>query len=91
MTIYLNNKAKAVEYKLARPKTTTRELEKKFNDLKSETVSFVNDKTDEVLKEIQRKVNEEMNKFSQIQGIVLQPMPFEKTPTQKIKRFLYYA
>ncbi|MFY9154014.1 MAG: AMP-binding protein [Prolixibacteraceae bacterium] len=67
------------------------ELEKKFNDLKSETVSFVNIKTDEILKEIQRKVNEEMNKFSQIQGIVLQPIPFEKTPTQKIKRFLYYA
>ena len=67
------------------------ELEKKFNEFKSETVLFVNDKTEDILKEIQRKVNEEMNKFSQIQQIILQPNPFEKTPTQKIKRFLYYA
>lgn len=67
------------------------ELEKKIQDLKTETVLFVNDKTEEILKEIQRKANEEMNKFSQIQSIVLQPFPFEKTPTQKIKRFMYYA
>jgi len=67
------------------------ELEKKYQMIKTETVSYVHDRTDEILKEIQRKVNEEMNKFSQIQRIVLQPNPFEKTPTQKIKRFLYYA
>jgi len=67
------------------------ELERKYQDLKSETVSFLNDKADELLKEIQKKVNDELNKFSQIQRFVLQPDPFEKTPTQKIKRFLYYA
>ncbi len=67
------------------------ELERKYKDLKSETVSFLNDKADELLKEIQKKVNDELNKFSQIQRFVLQPDPFEKTPTQKIKRFLYYA
>ena len=65
------------------------ELEKKYQNLKSEAVSYLNDKTDEILKEIQNKVNIELNKFSQIQRIVLQPIPFEKTPTQKIKRFLY--
>jgi long-chain acyl-CoA synthetase len=65
------------------------ELEKKYQNLKSEAVSYLNDKTDEILKEIQDKVNIELNKFSQIQRIVLQPIPFEKTPTQKIKRFLY--
>ena len=65
------------------------ELEKKYQLLKSEAVLYLNDKTDEILKEIQNKVNIELNKFSQIQRIVLQPMPFEKTPTQKIKRFLY--
>jgi long-chain acyl-CoA synthetase len=67
------------------------ELEKKYNDLKVETVTYLNDKADEILKEIQNKVNEELNKFSQIQRIVWQSDPFEKTPTQKIKRFLYYA
>lgn len=66
------------------------ELEKKYQDLKSGTVNFVNEKADEILKDIQQRVNEQMNKFSQIHRMVLQPVPFEKTPTQKIKRFLYY-
>jgi len=65
------------------------ELEKKYQNLKNEAVLYLNDKTDEILKEIQNKVNVELNKFSQIQRIVLHPIPFEKTPTQKIKRFLY--
>jgi long-chain acyl-CoA synthetase len=65
------------------------ELEKKYQDLKTEAVSFLNEKSEEVLKEIQRKVNEELNKFSQIQRIELQRFPFEKTPTLKIKRFIY--
>jgi long-chain acyl-CoA synthetase len=65
------------------------ELEKKYKDMKTEAVSFLNEKAEEILKEIQNKVNEEVNKFSKIQRIVLQPIPFEKTPTQKIKRFLY--
>jgi long-chain acyl-CoA synthetase len=65
------------------------ELETKYQNMKSEAVSFLNEKTEEILKEIQAKVNIELNKFSQIQRVILQPMPFEKTPTQKIKRFLY--
>lgn len=65
------------------------ELEKKYQNLKSEAVIYLNDKTEEILKDIQRKVNDELNKFSQIHRVVLQPNPFEKTPTQKIKRFLY--
>ena len=67
------------------------ELEKRYQDMKSEAVLYLNEKTEEILKEIQNKVNEELNKFSQIQRVVLQPIPFEKTPTQKIKRFLYYS
>jgi len=39
------------------------ELEQKYQDMKTEAVSFFNEKTDEILKEIQRKVNEELNKF----------------------------
>jgi long-chain acyl-CoA synthetase len=65
------------------------ELENKYQNMKTEAVLYLNDKTDEILKEIQNKVNIELNKFSQIQRVVLQPIPFEKTPTQKIKRFLY--
>jgi long-chain acyl-CoA synthetase len=65
------------------------ELENKYQNMKTEAVLYLNDKTNEILKEIQNKVNVELNKFSQIQRVVLQPIPFEKTPTQKIKRFLY--
>ncbi|HOO60662.1 MAG TPA: hypothetical protein PLL34_08930, partial [Candidatus Mcinerneyibacteriales bacterium] len=34
-------------------------------------------------------VNETLPAFSQIKRIEIQPEPFEKTPTKKIKRFLY--
>jgi long-chain acyl-CoA synthetase len=30
-----------------------------------------------------------VNKFSQVQMIQIQPEPFQKTATQKIKRYLY--
>lgn len=66
-------------------------LEAKYNDLKTEAESFLNQKAEEILKEIKTKANSELNKFSQIQRIVLQNVPFEKTPTQKIKRFLYFT
>ncbi len=66
------------------------EIEQRFKQLKEEAVSKVNAKADDILIEIQKKVNEEVNKFSRIQTIVLQPVPFEKTPTLKIKRFLYH-
>jgi len=65
------------------------EMENRYKLMKEEAVQLFNEKTDEILREIQLKVNEELNKFSQIQRVVLQPVPFEKTPTQKIKRFLY--
>ncbi|WP_053188532.1 AMP-binding protein [Sunxiuqinia dokdonensis] len=69
------------------------EIEMRVKNMKSmrdEAVSKINSRVDEILGEIQKKVNEEVNKFSRIQMVVLQPVPFEKTPTQKIKRFLYY-
>jgi len=65
------------------------EIEQNFKVMKTEAQQFVQDKSEEILKEIQKKVNEEVNKFSRIQQVVLQPIPFEKTPTKKIKRFLY--
>jgi long-chain acyl-CoA synthetase len=72
------------------------ELEKKYQSLKEDmtrqkedmTRQF-EDKIDEVLNELQEYVNSQVNKFSQIQKVVLQPVPFQKTATLKIKRFLY--
>lgn len=42
-----------------------------------------------IFDEILKKVNERVNKFSKISEIIEQSEPFAKTPTQKIKRFLY--
>jgi len=65
------------------------ELEKKYQLLKQDMTQKVEDKVDEVLTELKLYVNSQVNKFSQIQKVVLQPDPFQKTATLKIKRFLY--
>jgi long-chain acyl-CoA synthetase len=65
------------------------ELEKKYQILKQDMTRQVEDKVDEMLGELQEYVNSQVNKFSQIQKVVLQPVPFQKTATMKIKRFLY--
>ena len=65
------------------------ELEKKYNDLKQDMSKQFDEKVEEVLRELQEYVNTHVNKFSQIQKVVLQPVPFQKTATLKIKRFLY--
>ncbi len=66
------------------------EIEKSFKNMKSEAQQFISEKSDEILKEIHKKVNAQVNKFSKIQKVEHQPQPFEKTPTKKIKRFLYH-
>jgi long-chain acyl-CoA synthetase len=72
------------------------ELEKKYQHLKDDMSRQKEDisrqfevKVDEVLVELQEYVNSQVNKFSKIQKVVLQPVPFQKTATLKIKRFLY--
>ncbi len=65
------------------------EIEQNFRHMKAEAQQYIHDKSEEILNEIQKKVNGEVNKFSRIQQVVHQPIPFEKTPTKKIKRFLY--
>jgi long-chain acyl-CoA synthetase len=61
------------------------ELEKKYQSFKDDMSKQV----DDVLDEIKQYVNSHVNKFSQIQKVMLQPDPFQKTATLKIKRFLY--
>ncbi len=41
------------------------------------------------LSEIKKRVNQQLNSFSRISDVVEQKDPFEKTPTKKIKRYLY--
>ena len=49
-----------------------------------------NEHVETFLEELQEYVNNRVSRFSQIHSVIVVPMPFEKTPTQKIKRYLYY-
>jgi long-chain acyl-CoA synthetase len=65
------------------------ELEKKYHILKEDMTRQFDDKKEELFAELQEYVNSKVNKFSQINKVILQPVPFQKTATMKIKRFLY--
>lgn len=51
------------------------------NDAKAEAMKYVT--------KIRDDVNKELAVFSRIRTAELQEEPFDRTPTQKIKRFLY--
>jgi long-chain acyl-CoA synthetase len=65
------------------------ELEKKYQNLKQDMAKQIEIKKNEILAEIQEYVNSKVNKFSRINKVVSQQVPFQKTATLKIKRFLY--
>ncbi len=68
------------------------EIEHQYQSFKHDASLFadkISHRKDEILKEIHDKVNTQVNKFSRIQQVLFHKDPFEKTPTQKIKRFLY--
>ncbi|HCC69823.1 MAG TPA: hypothetical protein DEQ09_01515 [Bacteroidales bacterium] len=66
------------------------ELEEKYKHLKEEMTYVVEQKIQEIITELNHHVNQRLNRFSRINKFVLQPVPFQKTPTLKIKRYLYY-
>jgi long-chain acyl-CoA synthetase len=69
-------------------------LEEQFKHLKENAADFqqqVQDKAQEILDEIMMRVNRHVARNSRLQMMILQVQPFEKTPTQKIKRFLYQS
>ena len=55
----------------------------KVNETKSREI------IDKILVDILNEVNNRVASFSKLHRVVEQPEPFEKTPTQKIKRYLY--
>jgi len=65
------------------------ELEKKYQILKEDMSEKFEEKKEELLAELKEYVNSNVNKFSKINKVVLQKVPFQKTATLKIKRFLY--
>ena len=54
-----------------------------------EAVKTAEEYINEHLRELLQYVNTRVNKFSRLQGVLYQAQPFEKTATQKIKRYLY--
>ena len=65
------------------------EIALRYQHLKEDVSSYVENMIEELIEELQEYVNSRVNKFSRVQVVILQPVPFKKTPTQKIKRFLY--
>lgn len=66
------------------------ELEKRYDHLKQSAKDFqvqAQDYIEKHLAEIKEKVNAQLSRFSRISMIMHHKEPFEKTPTQKIKRF----
>lgn len=61
------------------------ELENKYRHLKGD----LEVKIEELKSDLLIYINSKVNKFSAIKTINIQKTPFEKTPTQKIKRYLY--
>jgi long-chain acyl-CoA synthetase len=56
---------------------------------KNSNESEARKKKDGLLNEIMETTNSRVSSFSKINKIIEQPEPFDKTPTKKIKRYLY--
>jgi long-chain acyl-CoA synthetase len=84
-----------MEYKgklVARVHLRLEVLEESFHHLKENAAEFQNqiqEKAQEILDDLMIRVNQHVARNAKLQRMVLQLQPFEKTPTQKIKRFLY--
>jgi len=65
------------------------ELETRYQYLKEELTEIIEQKIEELRDELHAYVNARVNKFSQLKAVVVYSEPFEKTATQKIKRFIY--
>lgn len=67
-------------------------VEERFQHLKENATEFqhqVQKKSQEILDELLIRVNSHVSRNSRLQRMIHQQKPFEKTPTQKIKRFRY--
>ncbi len=70
----------------------TEEIEKKMEELKHEFEGKMSEwerRRDIMLREIQEYVNAKVNRFSKITEVLEEKEEFIKTPTKKIKRYLY--
>ena len=73
----------------AKLRTMREEISNKFDEQMDECARKVDEIIDELSRELQEYVNARLNKYSRIQMLVVRNDPFQKTATQKIKRYLY--
>ncbi len=67
-------------------------LENRYNNIRHAASHFqdnIDEYIDELMSDLRTYVNAHVSSFAQLNVILVQAEPFEKTPTQKIKRFLY--
>ncbi len=64
------------------------EIDQEFKIQKA-SESQMREVIDKLLSDLLNQVNEKVNTFSRLNKMIEQREPFEKTPTQKIKRYLY--
>lgn len=77
---------------IARVHLNYEEIENKYSHLREAALNMQNiidARIDEMMEEIRIYVNSRVSNFSKVNLIIIQAEPFEKTPTQKIKRYLY--
>jgi len=67
-------------------------IEKKYCNLREAAINMQHEmdlRIEELKEEIRIYVNSRVSNFSKLNLVIVQVEPFEKTPTQKIKRYLY--
>ncbi len=64
-------------------------LEKHYKEFKGHTHKHIGEVAKSCLTDLKAYINSRVNKFSQIHFVIEHSKPFEKTPTLKIKRYLY--
>ena len=60
-----------------------------YNEKKDEAQKLYNEQIEKLKREVHSYVNDRVNKSSKISSVEHHPEQFEKTATQKIKRFKY--
>ena len=73
---------------IARVHVDIEELKQRLGE-ESEEPGAIQHRADEILQEIRSAVNTRVSRQARLSQMVLQWEPFERTPTRKIKRFLY--
>lgn len=65
------------------------EIEQKYHDLYGKISEYTDDTIEILKKELHQYINKQVSKYARVNRIEAQNKPFEKTATQKIKRYLY--